>query len=237
MIFPFASLLAVASVVSAIPFKRFDNGTVEGTTLSSQDSTITIDKYITITLPSSTMTVAETATSAISIAKVEAANEGVNLLDHMTSTEGVQVTPTSESNPKETAEAEPSRTSSDEGTVTSTITSVITVTNANGEVTKVPVATTDGKDTCEASTVTVTVTETPESASPVVNTLISLVPVTAEFTVGDTTTTLTQYVSVTLEQTSMTTLGSSTIAPLFTSYSNGTADHPSAKRSNLFYAF
>ena len=120
-------------------------------------------------------------------------------------------------------------TTEDDGeTTTSTITSIVTITDANGNtevLTEVAAETSGAEDASYCVPTTVTVTVTAEQTSEVVSTIVhtTQVPLTAEFTLDDTTTTLTSWVDLT--STDLVTITST--SSVYDSYSTGASQsHP-----------
>lgn len=191
------------SVASATAEPSAVSTYVEGESESEVDTTITVDEWITITLSDTTLTLNAKSTSAVE--KALAAEASTTEDDTtITSTITQYQTITSDGVTTEVPVSTVTTTYVEddetvEATTTSTVTRITTVTLDDGSVT-----TEAATDVCEATTVTVTVTETP-SAADVVTTSY---PITAEFTVGDLTTTITSFVEVT------TTLASTTSDPV-----------------------
>lgn len=229
MIFPIVKLVSIAALASAVPFKRYDNNTdVQiASVLSDVDTTITVDKYVTITLPSTTLTVPATA----SIAKEALASQSAQGELTVTSTIVEYTTLVDQGTSLTTPVSTRTSTITSTPTTTSTITSFVTITEAEKS---------DASDVCVPSTVTVTVTEKPNHStdeSSVVtstSTFVSSYPVEAEFTLSGSTITVTSFVDVTSTQTFTTTENSS--LPL--GASNGTYQVPQrVKRSSLYHFF
>ncbi|SGZ57424.1 CIC11C00000004176 [Sungouiella intermedia] len=236
MIFNLASTLALATLVTAVPFKRYDNVTETSLTSSSEvDTTITVDKFLTITLPYTTLTLDATASDEIASAErvASTASEGTS---EDVSFVTIYSTVTVSGSIVTTAVATLTTTSGAVSlpTTTSTITHFVTVTQANGSVTTAAVT----EAACTPTTVTVTKTETVEPSSTTQNvstiteTFLSSYPIVATFTLSDFTTTVTSYVEVTSFQTSVSTLQTASSAP-----QNGTSQSYKRLRRGLFYDF
>lgn len=211
MILNVASIIALASFAVAVPFKRYDNATE--TSLSSSvevDTTITIDKYVTITLPYTTLTLEATASDMIASADEVASSAEATITGNSINSSAQEVsvvTIYSTLTVFGSAIVTPIATSTSivdsQPTTTSTITHFITVTEANGSVTTAAVT----QAACIPSTVTVTKTETERESvkassnsfelSTITETVATSYPVVATFAISDFTTTVTSYVDVT----------------------------------------
>ncbi|CUM54291.1 uncharacterized protein AC631_00707 [Debaryomyces fabryi] len=256
--------LILASSAAAIPFrpvnyKRYDNSSAVSVTPSAssgfsaivlassgasseaeQDTTITFDEYITITLPDTTLTIPTSATNEINEVESSAAAVSASATssdDDTTLTSTVIEYQTISSDGSETVQATNTYTttvapsssseasSSNDQVTTSTITKLTTITQ--GSSTFVAAVETDTETQtggqCTPETVTVTVTKgegkadassTPDVTSTVTltSTLTTSYPVEAVFTNGDDTTTITSYVQVTSTQFYTTAAGSSSYA-------------------------
>ena len=217
------------SCVHAVPFKRYDNSSsfssIPSITASAStsatladfdpdesssgayyNSTSTVYEYQTVTLPSTTLTIPETATSQLSVLSsymddsISTSTMYVTRYQTLTS-DGVTTTKpvgteTSEaivySRPTEGNNEEDNEDNEEDVEITSTVFKTITQDD-----------TSSSDDSCGKETVTVTVTDTP-SPSPFTRT--TSYPVTAEFTMDESTSTLTTFIQVTetLDATSTT---------------------------------
>ncbi|CUM63019.1 uncharacterized protein PRCAT00000581001 [Priceomyces carsonii] len=193
-------VLAVTSAY-AVPHKRFNNETSSdvlgynadkvATSLASSsdiDTTITIDKYVTIRLPSSTFTVAASETGDIeaiassadvtpstsTVIEYETLTSGSETKTIATTTYTTEVLPTVEASKN----------------TTTTVTKTVSEDSGSGN-----------EESCGANTVTVTVTKSgasdPTSTLYLTSTFTTSYPIEAVFTNGDDTTTLTSFVEVT----------------------------------------
>ncbi|OBA22215.1 hypothetical protein METBIDRAFT_148615 [Metschnikowia bicuspidata var. bicuspidata NRRL YB-4993] len=219
MILPFAALTVLASVVSAIPFKRYDNETISATTaFSLPDTTITVDKYITTTLSGSSV-------SARSLSDLAANTQNIIsvVTEYVTiSTKGsAVVTPVTTFT-----------TTMPESTTTSTLTSYVTITESDGTVSTEAIESglieTAEACVCVPSTVTVTATnsvnDVEDQYSAITLISVTAIPVYADFTFSGLTTTITSYVEVTLTET--------TYSPIvFYSTTTGTSSTPDISSS------
>lgn len=226
MICSLASVFYLASIVSAVPFKRYQNASDPVHSLLSQDTTITVDKYVTVTLPSTTMTLPATSSdlhshlSAVLSPSADPTTITSYLTQYTTIADGSSSYVTPYSTLTSTITTSPK--------TTSTITSFVTITQTDGSVSVAA---------CKPSTVTVTVTAAPttEQASVFTGTTthVSSYPIEAEFTNSGTTTTITSFVDVTSTQIFTSTVQESSTR----SYQNGTYHTPLARRNEDMYYF
>lgn len=208
------TIFALAStLVSAVPYKRYDNETSTVDDLT----TTTIDRFFTITETSSLSYV-----SSLEIGlSYDVGEKGYTstVTDYATITFGSQTATT----PVSTYV-----TSGQELTTTSTITQYLTVTTGIYSAHSANLI-------CTPSTVTVTVTGSQtELTSTVFNYVTSSVPLVAEITLSEMTTTITSYVPVTLTQTSYiqvphTSLDDTTLS--------GNSTTPAKRRRGLLFTF
>lgn len=234
MIVPIASILALASYVSAVPFKRYDNATETIVTAFSSsaevDTTITINKYVTITLPSTTLTLDASATAAIASAEKDASPAAeLTVTSVITKYSTLTIGGSEITTPVSTVTS----IYKQGPTTTSTITTFVTITQSYDSMS----AEAATGEHCIPATVTVTVTEQPSKTdavgvSTITDTITTSYPVVAEFTINDLTTTITSYVEVTSYETSLTTLASSSIVPV-----NGTSGGFQRLRRGLLFDF
>lgn len=232
MIFPFVKVIAAAAVASAVPFKRYDNNTEAYSPQSADyDTTVTIDKFITITLPSTTLTVPATASD--DVAKAISLAEAIGLIEPITTTSTIVEYTTIEDHGSavESPIATKTSTITSTPTTTSTITQFVTITEPESS---------SALEACAASTVTVTVTEKESSKSEAAvvtgtTTHVSAYPVEAEFTLSGTTTTITSFVDVTTTDIFTTSAALNSTNSL--QGSNGTYQVPSNLKRAVLYAF
>ncbi|KAM9925170.1 hypothetical protein OXX80_010978 [Metschnikowia pulcherrima] len=223
-------MTAILSVASAIPFKRYDNVTA-GAVIDGEDVTITIDKYVTTTLLSSM--------SSLELSGPSARNQGA-----ITSTVTEYVTTTVDGSIQTTPISTYTTTIPDLVT-TSTTTHYVTITENDGSSTvsasESNIILTEASEACVCvpSTVTATVTETSEKGtnqySTVTHTVVSSYPLIGEFTMSDSTTTITSYVELTLTELSKVPVVTGSISE-FSSFNNNTLVSTVGKRG-YFYEF
>lgn len=182
--------LALAAAVAAVPYKRFDNSTdlslvgFSASVVPTGDSTITVDEYRTVVLGPQVSGDAK----AIKAGHTPSVAETSQVPATLTSTVTLYQTLTSDGHITKIPTATQTSTVTSDGgstvelTTTSTVTKLTTITRDGTTETE---AVETGE--CEARTVTVTVTPAYTTS----------VPVTAEFTNGDLTTTITSFVKVT----------------------------------------
>lgn len=208
MLLSMAYAMALWSFASAVPFKRYDNGSepVLSTLSAAIDTTTTVNKYITVTLPASTITGGGTAATSELPASTIIVTEYTTLSDDGSTV----VSPVA------------TLTSTLTGPITtSTVTSYITITSPDGSVETEAVV-----NVCTPTTVTVTVDKAAVGTLVVTTSL----PVTAAFTLSGLTTTITSFVDVT---TTLTTY--STLAPVYSqTATNGTLSTRGVKRGLTF---
>lgn len=218
--------LALASSAVAVPFqhfKRYENSsevsvtpgsssgfsasvvaTSSGAISSEIDTTITVDEYITITLPDTTLTVPTSATDEInkieSSAAAESSSEDITLTSTIiqyetltsdgsetvqaTNTYTTTVAPSAESSSAESSVAKTSKSSNDQVT-TSTITRLTTITQGSSTLVEAVTDTeteTGSGNQCTPETVTVTVTEGGKAATTSDDDVTSTVVLTSTLT-------------------------------------------------------
>ncbi|GEQ66895.1 hypothetical protein JCM33374_g558 [Metschnikowia sp. JCM 33374] len=246
MIFSVTLITALASVVNAIPFKRYDNETIS----ASQDLTLTIDKYITSTWSSPVVVAPSTSvsTSVFNPITSVVTQYVTETIHGVITTSPISTYTTISSTPSPAAGivSASDMTTSSESTTTSTITDYVTITK------KIKSSTTENKNSqfisasqtadacvCVPSTVTVTVTgaasTTTNNFASITSTMVTSYPVIGEFSLSGSTTKITSFVEVTLTETSYIPIATAT--PAFSSFNNGTATSSMKMRRTFFYDF
>ncbi|KAK6454908.1 uncharacterized protein RJT20DRAFT_136076 [Scheffersomyces xylosifermentans] len=242
---PLALLAASAQAAPFLAFRRYENSTEPVVSSSAAEILTTSSLVSLIDVPDAT-SIVEPSSAEIKEAEPEASTITSTVIQYVTITsDGVTTTqPTNtltttfvsstSSTDEETSTAEES---SEDITTTSTITYIVTVTQSDGDVSlETELAKVAGSSTesfCVPTTVTVTVsaTEEPTGSDAVVLTtyFTSAYPITAEFTYGDNTTTITSYVDVT--STSYFTTTTSPLAASATIISTPDTEAPVASSS------